>query len=151
MTLAARIVYALALVVGLSAGAIFGFWWDADLLKSYYTARRVTAPRELDDFSFMQYRHADVGHARTALLASTGFQEQLEALSPDKGQSFHLAAIYTRLALLEEVANNARTSHDYMAKAKYWCAMGGGQHCSDLEMKATLRNLDERLERLGIR
>ena len=151
MTPAARIVYILALVIGLSVGAFFGFWVDAGLLKSYYTARRVTAPRELDDFSFMQYRYADAEHARTALLASAGFQEKLEALSPDKGQSFYLAATYTRLALLEGAANNAQASHDYMAKAKYWCAMGGGQNCSDSEMKASLKDWDQRLERLGIR
>ncbi len=151
MTPAARIVYILALVIGLSVGAFFGFWNDAGLLKSYYTARRVTAPRELDDFSFMQYRYADAEHARTALLASAGFQEKLEALIPDKGQNHNLAATYTRLALLEDAANNVQASHDYMAKAKYWCAMGGSQNCSDSEMKASLKDWDQRLERLGIR
>jgi len=54
----------LALVIGLSVGAFFGFWKDAGLLKSYYSARRVTAPEELDDFSFMQYRYADAEHAQ---------------------------------------------------------------------------------------
>lgn len=151
MTPAARIVYILALITGLSVGAFFGFWMDADLLKSYYTARRVTAPSELDYFAFMQYRHADAEHARTALLASAGLQEKLEAMSPNKGQRLHLAATYIRLALLEDTANNAQASHDYMAKAKHWCALGSGQNCSDSEMKASLKNLDESLERLGIR
>lgn len=149
MTPAARIVYVLSLVIGLSVGTLFGFWEDADLLKSYYSSRRVTAPLELDDFSFMQYRYADAEHARTALLASAGLREKLEAVTPDKGQIHNLAATYTRLALLEDAANNAQASHDYMAKAKYWCARGGGQNCSDSEMKASLKNLDERLERLG--
>lgn len=151
MTPAARIVYALALAVGLSAGALFGFWWDADLLKSYYSSRRVTAPMELDDFSFMQYRHADAEHARTALLASAGLREKLEAVTPDKGQIHSLASTYTRLALIEDAANNAQASRDYIAKAKYWCTMGGGQNCSDSQMKASLKSWDERLGRVGVR
>ncbi len=151
MTPAARIVYVLALVIGLSAGAFFGFWKYAGFLKSYYSARRVTAPRELDDFSFMQYRHADAEHARIALLAFAGFLEKLEPLSPDKGQKFNLASTYTRLALIEDTANNAQASHDYMVKAQYWYAAGGGQNHSDSEMKAALNDEDKRLEQLGIR
>ncbi len=151
MTPAARIVYVLALVIGLSIGAFFGFWNDAGLLKSYYSARRVTAPKELDDFSFMQYRRANAEHARAALLAFAGFLEKLEALSPGKGQKLNLASTYTRLALLEDAANNAQASHDYMAKAQYWYAAGGGQMHSDSEMKAALSDGDKRLERLGIR
>lgn len=151
MTPAARLVYGLALVIGLSFGALFGFWWDAGRLKSYYSAIRVTAPTELDGFSFMQYRHADAEHARSALLTFAGFLEKLEALSPDKGQSLRLATTYTRLAVLEDEANNPQASRDYMAKAQYWYTAGGGQNRSDSEMKAAVKAWDERLDQLGIR
>jgi hypothetical protein len=151
MTPAARIVYGLALVIGLSVGAFFGFWKDAGHLKSYYSARRVTAPRELGDFSFVQYRHADAGHARIALLAFASFLEKLEALNPDMGERLNLAGTYTRLALLEDAANNAQASDDYMAKAQSWYTAGGGQTHSDSEMKAAFIDGDKRLEQLGIR
>jgi len=151
MTPAARIVYGLALVIGISVGVFFGFWEEANLLKSYYSTMRVIAPREFDNFSFMQYRHADAEHAKAALLEFAGFLEKLERLSPDAGEKLNLAGTYTRLALLEDAANNAQASHDYMAKAQYWYAAGGGQNHSDSEMKASFIDGDKRLERLGIR
>jgi len=151
MTPAARITYAMALIIGLCGGALFGFSNDAGRLKSYYSLSLVTAPMVLDDFSFMQYRHADAENARVALLASASLMERLEALRPDTGQSFFLASTFVRLALLEDATNDAQASHDYMAKAQYWYSAGGGRRYSDSELKSAVSEKDKWLERLGIR
>jgi hypothetical protein len=151
MTPAAKVTYVLSLLIGLAGGALFGFWTDSDLLKSYYSARLETAPMVLEDFSFMQYRHADAEHARTALLAYAGLLEQLESVHQDKLQQLKLASTYIRLARLEDTTNNLQASHDYMAKARYFYTASGGQNSSDSEMKSAVADADERLERLGLR
>jgi hypothetical protein len=51
-----------------------------------------------DDFSFIQYRHADAEHAEAALKTFAGFWEELKKLSPDEGHELNLANTYTRLA-----------------------------------------------------
>ncbi|HXM97730.1 MAG TPA: hypothetical protein VN982_04590 [Candidatus Dormibacteraeota bacterium] len=151
MTPAARIVYLLALVIGLSVGALFAFWYKAELLKHYYDGRRFAASSELDDFSSMQYRHADAEHAKTGLLASARLLEKLETLSPETNQKLDLAGTYTHLAWLEDTANNAQASHDYMAKAQYWYAAGGHPGHSDSEIKALFSKRDKIFEKAGIR
>lgn len=150
MTPAAKVTYLLALVIGLTGGALFGFWRDSDLLKSYYSLRPETAPMALEDFSFMQYRHADAGHARTALLAYAGLLEQLESARRGKLQELKLANTYIRLALLEDSTNNLQASRDYMAKARSWYITSGGANRSDSEMKAALVDWDTHAESLGI-
>ena len=79
------------------------------LLKPYHSARKLTAPTAPDDFSFIQYRHADAEHAEAALQTCAGFWEELKKLSPDKGHELNLANTYKRLAYLEEaqVANSS--------------------------------------------
>jgi hypothetical protein len=150
MTPAAKLTYALALVIGLAGGTLFGFWKDSDLLKSYYSARQETAPMVLEDFSFVQYRHADAEHARAALLAYAGLLEQLESVHQGKLQELQLTNAYIRLATLEDSTNNLQASRDYMAKARYFYTASGGQNRSDSEMKAALADWDTRAESLGI-
>ncbi len=151
MTPAAKVTYSLALVIGLAGGALFGFWKDSDQLKSYYSLRQVTAPMVLEDFSFIQYRHADAEHARTALLAYAGLLEQLESVHQDQLQELKLANTYIRLATLEDTTNNLQASRDYMTKARHFYAASGGQNRSDSEMKAAVADTDARLEQLGLR
>jgi hypothetical protein len=150
MTPAEKVTYLLALVIGLTGGALFGFWKDSDLLKPYYSLRQETAPMVLEDFSFMQYRHADADHARTALLAYAGLLEQVESVHQGKLQELKLANTYIRLASLEDSTNNLHASRDYMAKARSWYITGGGESRSDSEMKAALADWDTRAESLGI-
>ena len=149
MTPAAKVMYLLALIIGLSFGAVFGFWNTGLILKSYYSTRRSIAPKALYDFSIVQYRYADAEHARTALLSFAGFSEKLEAPTPYEVEQLELFNTYARLALLEDSENNARASQGYMAKARYWCT-ATGRHCpSDSEMKAAVKDRDELLQRLG--
>ena len=150
MTRAAKITYLFALVIGVTGGALFGFWKDSDLLKACYSARQEAAPMALEDFSFMQYRHADAEHAETALLAYVALLEQLESLRPEKSQEFKLANAYVRLASLEDTANNPQKSRDYVAKARSWYIASGGHNRSDSGMKAAVADADGRLERLGL-
>lgn len=147
MTQAAKITYFLALLIGLSIGAFFGFQAVALALKTYYTSRQLTAPKVLSDFSYLQYSHADPEHAKTALQTFASFLEEMEKLNPEKRQEQDLAFTYTRLALLEDAADEPEQSHTLMTKARYWYASSRGRDYSETEMKAMLKTLDERLQR----
>jgi hypothetical protein len=150
VTPAAKITYSLALIIGVCAGASFGFWDTALNLKAYYASSRSTAPFALDHFAVMQYRHADANDAKSALLSSASFLETLETISPERGEQLMLTNTYIRLALLEDSANNSQASGDYMVKAQYWYKASGGHNYSDAEMKSALIAADKRLQQVGI-
>jgi hypothetical protein len=150
MTRAAKILYLLAALIGLFSGALVGFWNTRAILKIQYDVSRSTVPTLLNDFSFMQYRHADIEHAESALLSVAGLLERLEKLGPAKIQKLVLANTFTRLALLEESTNDAQRSKEFMARARYWYTASGDADHSDSEMKAALKLLDEHLDRLGL-
>ena len=150
MTRAAKIAYLLAALIGLSGGAFLGFWHTRALLRIQYEVSRSTAPTLLSDFSFMQYRHADINHAESALLSVAGLLEKLEKSGPTKVQKLLLANTYTRLAMLEDSANDTQGSKESMSKARYWYTASGRADHSDSEMKAELKLADEHLDRLGL-
>jgi hypothetical protein len=150
MTRAAKIVYLLAALIGLSGGAFLGFWNTRALLRIQYEVSRSTAPTLLSDFSFMQYRHAEIKHAESTLLSVAGLLERLEKSGPTKVQKLVLANTYTRLALLEDSTNDTQRSKESMLKARYWYTASGGVDHSDSEMKAALKRADEHLDRLGL-
>src|ERR1700730_10454133 len=110
MTPAAKIVYLLAALIGLSGGALLGFRNTRALFRMQYDVSRSTVPTLLSDFSFMQYRHAAIKHAESALLSVAGLLERLEKLGPTKVQRLVLANTYTRLALLEDSTNDTQGS-----------------------------------------
>jgi hypothetical protein len=147
MTPAAKIAYFGALLIGLSIGAFFGFQNAAVALKDYYKLRQITAPAVLHDFSYLQYKHADPEHAKAALQTLAGFLEEMEKFNPETVQKRDLALVYTRLALLEEAANNPEQSHALMTKARYWYTASSGRDLSESEMKAASKIMDERLHR----
>ena len=147
MTLAAKVTYLVALLIGLSMGAWFGFDTATGTLERYYDARRLTAPTLFLEFSQLQYRYADPEHGKAALQSVTNFLELLEKLKPTKVQELDLAVAYTRLALLEDAAHNPEQSHAHMTNARYWYTASGGQDYSESEMESRLKAFDERLQR----
>lgn len=143
MTPGAKAVYLGALLIGLALGAFVGFRVEGSLLGSVYAARRGLAPAALVDFSNIQYRHADLEHAQSALQMTTAFLENMEELEPEKTQELDLAMAYTRLALLQDAASNPQQSHAYMVKARSWYKASGGQDYPESEMKARFRAFDQ--------
>jgi hypothetical protein len=146
MTPAAKAVYLGALLIGLALGAFVGFRVEGSFLGLDYEGRRSLAPAALVDFSNMQYSHADVEHAESALQMTAAFLENMEELKPEKAQKLDLAMAYTRLALLQDAASNSQQSHAYMVKARSWYKASGGQDYPESEMKARLRAFDQRNE-----
>jgi hypothetical protein len=146
MTLAAKITYFTALFIGLSVGAFFGFKTTAPMVEAYYDNLHLTAPMAFSRFSYLQYSYADTSHAKAALYAFAGFLEELEKLQPEQTQERELAFTYTRLAVLEEAAEEMDQSHAVMAKDRYWHSSSGLRDYSESEMKAALKILDERAQ-----
>jgi hypothetical protein len=148
MTLAAKITYLGALLIGLLVGAAFGFRNASDIIAMIASTRPTTVPAVVERFSFQQYRRADLEHARAALLDFVSFLAQMQKFHPERSQAHYIANTYTRLALLEDAAHDPEESHAYMAKARYWYGKSASGH-SDSEIKAAMRNLDEAYERIA--
>ncbi|HEY4740875.1 MAG TPA: hypothetical protein VIH76_09805 [Candidatus Acidoferrales bacterium] len=142
MTPAAKVVYFIKLVTGLSTGGFFGYEMNAGHIESYYGMRPLLIPEVLSHFSYFQYCYADSADAEAALHTSASLLENMEKLSPDKSQERELAFTYTRLALLENAAGNADGPHELMTKALRWYASGVGREISASDMKTTLRIID---------
>jgi hypothetical protein len=145
MTLAAKITYLVALLIGLSIGTILGFRTTSSEIEDYDTAAKLIAPRALTDFAYTQYKNADLDHATKTLQSSADVLEEMEKSTPEKEQENDLAVVYTRLALREDAANNAVLSHAYMMKALYWRSIAGDRPASESEMKAAVKRWDEML------
>jgi len=143
MTRGAKITYLGALLIGLSIGTFSSFRITAYSLKTLDDLRVLTAPGVLRDFSYMQYKNADLAHAEAALLTYARFLEELQKTYPEKGQKNELAVVYTRLALLEDAAHNQGQSRIYLTKARAWYSpIVGGRELSDSEMKFAVNKMD---------
>ncbi|HLW98868.1 MAG TPA: hypothetical protein VKR82_09495 [Candidatus Acidoferrales bacterium] len=144
MTRAAKITYSIAILLGLIAGATTGYEWTSVSLEFYDSITTYLAPATLADYSYLQYKHADVEHARPALQNYANFLEEMEKIHSDWSQRKHLSFAYARLAMLEEAANDPQRSSILMAKARYWYALdSGGKEPSDSDMKKAVKILDE--------
>jgi hypothetical protein len=105
MTLAAKITYIAALLLGISIGGYFGFKQASFKLAAYRSVTRLEAPMALDHFSYLQSRYADPDHAKAGLQTAAKLLEELEKMNPEKMQEQELAVTYMRLALLEDAAD----------------------------------------------
>jgi hypothetical protein len=143
MTKAAKIISLGGLLTGLSIGAFNSFRMTAYSLKTLDDIRVLTAPSVLRDFSYQQYKNADLAHAEAALLTYARFLEELQKTYPEKGRKSELAVVYTRLALLEDAAHNQVQSRIYLTKARSWYSpIVDGRELSDSEMKFAVNKMD---------
>src|ERR1700674_3711120 len=106
MTRAAKVIYLAALIIGLSAGLLLRYRSSMSLLESYEEIRLTMPPFALEDFSREQYKHADLEHARAALLTYANLLEEMEKAKGEKSLKVVLSVTYARLALLEDGATN---------------------------------------------
>ena len=143
MTKAAKIVYLVALAIGLAAGSAAGFLSTMNRLRFSDKATRDIAPRLLYDFSLIQYQHADAGHARDAAQLAVNFLTELEDLQPAGEQEIELAASYTRLAILADQAGDPERSRVLLSEAGRYFKSASGRDYSADEMKAWLKALDD--------
>ncbi|MGH9711903.1 MAG: hypothetical protein ACRD5M_01225 [Candidatus Acidiferrales bacterium] len=142
MTTAAKFTYGVALLIGLSIGAITEFHNASFAFQAFHDGLQATGPAMLGDFSYLQYKHADSEHAKVALQTYANLMEEMVKLNPEEARHQDLAFTYLRLALLEDASNNREQSHAYMTKARYWNAARGGRDLSDSKMKAALNARD---------
>lgn len=143
MTKAAKIVYLVALAIGLAAGSVAGLLTTMSRLRLSDEATRNIAPRMLYDFSLVQYQYADAAHARDAAQFAVSFLKELEDVQPAREQEIELAASYTRLAILTDQAGDSEQSHALLSDARRYFKSAGGREYSDAQMKAWLKALDD--------
>jgi len=143
MTRAAKVTYLAALFIGLSVGLLREYRSSMSLLKSYHEIRFTIPPYALEEFTREQYKHADLEHARAALLTYANVLEEMEKAKADKTWKMELSLTYARLASLGDGAADLEQSRAFMAKARYWNLANGGRDMPDSEMKAALLKIDE--------
>jgi hypothetical protein len=143
MTLAAKITYSLALLIGFSVGAIIRIRIVNANLETYAEGKPLLASVVFDDFAYSQYMHADDEHSLSAMQGYAGFLEQIAKWHPESGASRDLPLNYTRMALVEDAANHLEQSHMYMTKAQHWASMNGRREPSESEMKRAEKILEE--------
>jgi hypothetical protein len=143
MTRAAKIGYLVALFIGVSVGAVFGYKTTLPILDAFGESRHSIAAVALTDFSQIQCMYADPQHAKAALLTVDDLLEKMERQKTEKSLMFDLRLAYTRLALLEDQGNNPEQSHAYMTKARYRNLAVGGRDYSESELKAALTRFDD--------
>ena len=147
MTPAAKAIYIAALFVGLSAGSFGGFYTATQAFKQLNDDRRFMAPIVLRDYGYVQYVHADQEHARAALQTAAALLGAMEMQRPEKTQRLDLAVTYSRLAVIEDRANNQNQSHEYMTKARSWYAAFGWRVYSEAEIRTMLKTFDDFVHR----
>src|SRR5579862_8065964 len=141
MTRAAKITYSLALLIGLTAGAVVGFWFTWNTVKFFDFLTPMFAPATLGNYSYLQYKHADAEHARAALQSYADFLDEMEKIKPDRAQRVDLSFTYGRLALLEERENNPEQSRVFMAKARSYIS-SAGREISEADLRKALKIID---------
>lgn len=146
MTPAAKITYFSTLFVGLALGAVYGYHSTTEALSLVLNSRPLMASGTLEEFSFVQYRHADFGHGQAALLSFAGFLEQVGRFYPEDKKDYRLASTYIRLALLAEAAGKPGQAHAYLEKARLSHKSRDASDHSDSEMKAAMKKMDALLE-----
>jgi hypothetical protein len=143
MTRAAKITYLVALFIGFSTGAIIKFRATTVALDFNSRIKTFLGSSTLSEFAYFQYAHADPAHATAALQSYADLLEQMTKLTPENGKQRELSFAYTRMALVEDAANNPEQSRNYIMKARYWYQAIGGRPVTESELKAAVRRLDE--------
>jgi len=106
----------LGTLVGLPAGI---YWMNRSLVRKADAVGRLTEEAAVDYFAKAQYRNADRGSARQALLDAIQTHNRMKAQSQLRGnyEQYDLGYCYGELSLLEESAGNADVAREYMQRA----------------------------------
>ena len=103
MTRVMKVSFVLSAILGMAAGAGFGYSQGAQLGESMRSLEPVGAAFAVSDFASRQFYHADVEHARqAALLEIRSVRRQLRAVEHDSAVDGGLGLAYVRLAMVEE-------------------------------------------------
>jgi len=136
--------YAMSLALGMAVGSAVGIWCGQVFVKAVRTLSEMSATSAAANFAFLQYKYADLQHARQALIFGAQFLDDVDAIHTDRASKIDAALSYGRLALLEESAGNRKQSQAYFAKAqeRLKAASKSKSDCSEAKVREILQKRD---------
>ena len=144
MTRVMKVSFFLSAMLGLAAGAVFGYRQGAELGESMRSIEPIAASSAASDFAARQFHHANVEHARQAALLEISVLEQLRVATSDTPAQGRLGFAYIRLAMVEEAAGNKEAERRAMEQARAWFPPPRpGHELSDDQLKQALNRMDD--------
>jgi hypothetical protein len=135
-------------VLGLLAGVGWGSYASLQLSPEMEFAAALSVSSVASSFSIQQFQNADADHARAAALLEIILLEQLERATHDLIYRGKAGYAFTRLALIEESANNPAAARSALEQAKMWFKSSSGKEPTDDQMKEALKKMDSAFDRL---
>ncbi len=114
-----KVSFLLSAILGIAAGAGFGYFQGAQLGESMRSLEPVGAAFAVSDFAARQFHHADADHARQAALLELNVRKQLRVVEHDSRVDGGLGLAYVRLAMVEETAGNKEAERQALEQAEY--------------------------------
>lgn len=113
-----KIAFAIAGLLGLSAGGVLGSGMAKELDTGMQYMRG--AHEQLANFAARQFMFADDVHARGAVLLQIEPVTKLEQVDQDGMKHWDIRTGYARLAIIERKAGHNEGQQQALAKAWYW-------------------------------
>jgi hypothetical protein len=138
--------YALFVVLGLIVGLPLGFGLGhRSFDEGTRTLSDILALGEYETLTSVQYKRADVSHAREALLDLLGFMDQMEAnhrAEIQKSIDLDRGVTYMRLALLEGKSGHVQQAQDDIARALESMKKRDGRDASEDKLRELVTEFD---------
>jgi hypothetical protein len=132
----------IGLMIGGGSGAISA---HHRLNRNFKMLSQMMAVSEYQNLALLQYKYADLYHARQSMQDLLSFMNQVEksGLAVDKGAfEFDRSLAYMRLALLDEKSGDVEASRKHIAEAADCSTRIGNKDASEANLRQVATKLD---------
>src|SRR5271163_3489877 len=118
MTLAHKVTFLTAAILGLGFGGYFGYSEANQISDSLASIQYIGPTKATSDFARTQFMHADTDHARQAVMLQIRLLERLEQADKTFREDGRLWLAYIRLAMIEEAAGHSDAEQSALTQAR---------------------------------
>jgi hypothetical protein len=149
MTLAHKVTFLTATILGLGCGGYLGYSEANQISDSLESIQYIAPTIVASGFARTQFMRADADHARQAIVLQIHLLEQLEQADKSFREDGRLWLAYTRLAMIEETADRPDAEHSALTQARvlYGRNHPGGKEQTYDELKNAVLRLDRALDK----
>jgi len=133
------------LILGTSGGAIHA---HRTVNKNFKMLCQMMAVSEYQNLALLQYKYADLDHARQSmqdLLSFMNHAEETGLVVDREAFEFDRSLTYVRLALLDEKSGDIEASQRHIAAAAECSRRLGNKDASEAQLRQTVTRLDSHL------
>ena len=149
MTLAHKVTFLTAAILGIGCGGYLGYSEATQISDSLEAIQYIGPTMLVSGFARTQFMRADADHAQQAVMLQIHLLEQLERADKTFREDGTLWIAYTRLAMIEEAAGrpDAEQSALTQAKVHYGRNHPRGEEQTYDEFKNAVLRLDRALDK----